>query len=467
MLLTAAFISGCGKGDAGKEAEEASVDAGGGEESADGTESDGKEADTDETTAADETDADAIEETVLQYMELISVEDYYGDHSLYDVYAPIGNSVEDGFAFYSDHGLTYSASAYNFGSTAFLQSFVEDSIGYTLEDWQEDSEYSEIEVSGVMKNGGDIYQIITAKRADIYGTPYDVKTIYYMDVQEKGAGVLWSLEMSERRMDEETDLMIDELAECYQVDLEGIKAGGDWLAANEERIRQEAEDALPPKTVLWFNATYAPLTQSNSCDWKIVGGMDATEYNQEFERKMLSRDWNIDDRESALETVERLLENGHRAKCRECMEELEKMGLLKVDEDTFLQGLIDSGIEDNLIRYVIAYSLYQDGADAEYIAAWDLCRANQLYADFYICGYMTYEEAMDASLENSLKLQKMYSSWEEMIDSYMLGYQFWQNDPVISEYSPTMRRYQCYQELLAMEDGPYTLAWDMKLEKSW
>ncbi|MDD6203086.1 MAG: DUF1266 domain-containing protein [Lachnospiraceae bacterium] len=80
---------------------------------------------------------------------------------------------------------------------------------------------------------------------------------------------------------------------------------------------------------------------------------------------------------------------------------------------------------------------------------------------------LTYKEAMDASLANSLALQKMYSSWEEMMESYMLGYQFWKNDPCLTEDSPTMERYKIYEMLQKAEDGPYTIDWNMKLEKTW
>ena len=80
---------------------------------------------------------------------------------------------------------------------------------------------------------------------------------------------------------------------------------------------------------------------------------------------------------------------------------------------------------------------------------------------------MTYEEAMDASLENSLILQKMYSSWDDLVTSYLAGYQFWRSDPMLTDDSPTKERYQCYLDLLKMEDGPYTLDWNLELEKSW
>lgn len=237
--------------------------------------------------------------------------------------------------------------------------------------------------------------------------------------------------------------------------------------SENNHIVSDSDQYPLPDTVLWFNATYAPLTYSNGGDWRIVGGSELSDENETLTRFLLERDWNIEDRDSALETVERLRKEGHRKKCRECMDELEERGFLDLDEETFAQKLMESGIEENIYRYVIAYYMYQEGLDADSIAAWDLCRVNQLYADFYICGYMTYEEAMDASLENSLILQEMYPSWEEMMNFYMLGYQFWKNDPATTEDSPTMERYRYYEMLRQTENGPYSLEWDMKLEKSW
>lgn len=252
------------------------------------------------------------------------------------------------------------------------------------------------------------------------------------------------------------------IKEAETPDGEKTTTMADLISYQEQEENDQGEEPLPD-TVLWFNATYAPLTYSNSGDWRLLGGgMDS-----DMERYLLKRDWGIEDRESALETVESLKRNGHRAKCRECMEELEEMGILDCGEEEFLNKLMESGIRENFFRYVIAYSLYQEGVDAEYIAAWDLCRVNQLYASFYNSGYMTYEEAMDASLENSKTLQQMYTSWEAMVEAYMWGYQFWQNDPCLEEDSPTLKRYSYYEILHEMDDGPYTLDWDMELKKSW
>lgn len=232
--------------------------------------------------------------------------------------------------------------------------------------------------------------------------------------------------------------------------------------------KEESGNAEPlPDTILWFNATYAPLTYSNGWNWKLISGLEQTESNIELQKMLLYSSWGVRDRESALETVKWLKEEGHRESCRECMAALEQLGMLDLEEEEFMESFMEAGIEENAFRYVMAYYMHQEGLEPDYIAAWDLCRVNQMYADFYFCGYMTYEEAMDASLENSLLLQQMYPSWEEMVEAYMAGYQFWQSDPCLTDDSPTMERYRYYEMLLEKKDGPYTLDWNMELVKSW
>lgn len=471
MLLFMVTVNGCGNTDSAKQSTAIEDDAVGAKAKTDTKkEVENYPADSaEEIFETEENSSDPAEESFeFKYIELTEIEDYNNDKSMYQVYAPKGNTNANGFLYYYDHGLTFSASTHNIGFDESPAESLESWVAIWTDGWSDDPEYLDFEISEVLENGKDRYQIITAKRADIFRTPYEVNEIFYMNIQETGYGVLWNLHLSELGMDTETDSIIDELAACYDIDLDVIKPAGEWAVANEERLNRKHTAESLPETILWFNATYAPLTYSNKCDWEVVGGMEPSEYNKKFNQKMLSRDWGIEDADSAIETIENLKENGHRAKCRECMEKLEELGILdEKDEETFLQALLDSGIEDYFYRYVIAYLMHQNGLDADYIAAWDLCRVNQLYADFYLCGYMTYEEAMDASLENSSILQQMYSSWEDMVNAYLLGYQFWRSDPVMTDDSPTLQRYQCYLDLLEMENGPYTLDWNMELQKSW
>ena len=283
------------------------------------------------------------------------------------------------------------------------------------------------------------------------------------------------------RKDQEEETADEEASKEETLDeavSKGEASGGAAVSGREEPLTMmellgnmnEAPDTDPetfPDTVLWFNATYAPLTYSNGMDWRLVGGLTRTYYNENLTKVLLEQSWDVVDRETAIETVEWLREEGHRETYREYQEELEQLGMLDLDLDTFLETLVSVEMEGYLYRYVIVYSLYHDGMDEDAMAAWDLCRINQLCGDYYVCGYMTYEEAMDISLENSLVLQEKYSSWDELVGSYMLGYQFWKSDPCLTDDSPTLERYHYYEELLEMQDGPYSLDWGMELKKEW
>lgn len=247
------------------------------------------------------------------------------------------------------------------------------------------------------------------------------------------------------------------------------------LLQENGNVANSAQPPELPETVLWFNATYACLTYTNGWDWRWVGGQEPTEDNADRAKYLLYSSWDVLDRDSGLETVDNLLEGGHRAKCRECMDNLQEWGFMDLSEQRFAEELtkivtgertdIDLGNVPG--RYVVAYYMYHSGIEPEYIAAWDLCRVNQLYADYYLCGFMDYEEAMDASLENSLKLQKMYDSWDEMMSAYLMGYQFWQGDLEITDDSPTKERRSYYEMLKNSDDNPYELDWNMELKKSW
>lgn len=242
----------------------------------------------------------------------------------------------------------------------------------------------------------------------------------------------------------------------------------------ESRKKQQGEIEELPQTVLWFNATYAPLTYSNGWNWRLLGGLEPTEENRDLSRQLLVSSWSVRDRESALETTKSLLQNGHRKKCLDYTKQMEEWGILDLGEEEFVQQILEKDLGDEVGRYAVAYLMHQAKIEPEFITAWDLCRVNQLYADYYFCGYMTYEEAMDASLANSLNLQELYGSWEEMVEAYLLGYQFWQGEPILNvsgyDYgydSPSQERRHYYEMLLELDDGPYTLDWNMELTKSW
>lgn len=102
----------------------------------------------------------------LQYMEKVMIEDYYGDMGEYEMYAPIGSDNEEGYLSYIDHGLMFSAMVYNYGSEDFIYEGLNMSIGFQKEDWENDSNYSDVQVGKVIKNGDDRYVFFSAKGED-------------------------------------------------------------------------------------------------------------------------------------------------------------------------------------------------------------------------------------------------------------------------------------------------------------
>lgn len=271
-------------------------------------------------------------EAAFTYLEPVMIEDTYGDMAEYEIYAPKDSSNEDGLLFYSGHGLTFSAHVSDYSNTEVpMEEWLEYVVHLETDMWEEQpSEYMDVKIEEIVEAGEDLYQIVSAEREDVFGIPFEIEHLFYMSMKKESLCVQLHLVLNGNSTDSETELIIDELAQCYGFQPEEIKPNGNREEADEERIRAQQEKDSLPETVLWFNATYAPLTQSNKSfgtNWKLVGGMKASEDNAAFCRQTLENSWEITDAASALETVESLKVKGHREKFRQCMEDLSESAL--------------------------------------------------------------------------------------------------------------------------------------------
>ena len=79
---------------------------------------------------------------------------------------------------------------------------------------------------------------------------------------------------------------------------------------------------------------------------------------------------------------------------------------------------------------------------------------------YYIAGYYTIEETLDKSLETAKTIQTKISSWDEFVESYLAGDASW------SGTDASDRRY-IYEQLKTSAFNPFSLDWNMPLEKSW
>ena len=123
-------------------------------------------------------------------------------------------------------------------------------------------------------------------------------------------------------------------------------------------------------------------------------------------------------------------------------------------------------VKDNFIvndeeaqEMVDSYPLFAEYGETA-IDGWDYCRALNLLSFYYLAGYYTEQEALDKSLEIAKTVQEKFGSWDELVDSYLRGYQYWAKE------SSDERR-GIYEDLKSREDNPYAVDFKTPLEKTW
>lgn len=173
----------------------------------------------------------------------------------------------------------------------------------------------------------------------------------------------------------------------------------------------------------WVLATYAMWSEYYSeGDWQYIAGSSDKEECASDMREMLSRDWEIDDREDLLDTITYLT-------------------ALYVDDENVDQEDIETG-------------------------AWDLCRANQILGMAFVAGIIDRDEMMGLSLMVGSIMQCYYPSWMHLYSSYINGYKQWrlEDDEEDEEALEAVEaREQICRKLLIMPGGPCSIPWDLEL----
>lgn len=182
----------------------------------------------------------------LQYMQKYMLEDIYGDGSSYEVYAPDGSENSDGFLSYFGHGISFFAAVYSGGDENLPYEMLNESLKSQKADWGNNEEYSDVQLGKVVKNGADRYVTASVKSKDLYGTAYEKRMLFYLDVPKTGVGVLWQLEIAEVSVDEQTEKILAQMGQCYGTRLENLMPSGEWAKA--DAVRQvEEQDIYEPE----------------------------------------------------------------------------------------------------------------------------------------------------------------------------------------------------------------------------
>ncbi len=224
---------------------------------------------------------------------------------------------------------------------------------------------------------------------------------------------------------------------------------------------QDATTVELSDTVRWFNASYAVLTELNGWDYNRFAGLPANNDSMTLEKQLLEQSWSVTDRATADETLDWILTEGHRVGFVDDMKYFEECGIKETAADQRAAFLLENFdmTEEAAQCYANSYERYEQyGENA--IAGWDYCRALSLMGFYYLAGYYTEQEALDKSLEIAQTMQPLFTSWDELMDSYLCGYEYW------SEESSEDRR-AIYEDIKSRDDSPYQIDYKMTLEKTW
>ncbi len=134
-------------------------------------------------------------------------------------------------------------------------------------------------------------------------------------------------------------------------------------------------------------------------------------------RETLAGTWSIPDRETLLETVGEILENGNQKDFLEAANEVKTLSDSELARRTEKLDQVD--------RYMWPWTkaLWKKW-DKTGIRSWDLCRAASLVEWGYTAGYVSYGEAMELLAAAGEELEEKFDSWDQVYENFLEGY-YW------------------------------------------
>ena len=230
----------------------------------------------------------------------------------------------------------------------------------------------------------------------------------------------------------------------------------DGLAEKMEQVlfrewSRFTEKKKVPDTVRWFMACSAPYHISFGEDPDLFGGQFSTPEVAAEMRKALYESWQINNPDQLLAMLSNLFEGRAQASYQEEMREMQS------DSET-------EDADDDRTQLILRI---KEDCGNKGIWAWDLCRLMLLCELGRLVGYLPHEKALDWCLKAATKMQDLYSSWDDMMNSYLLGYCFWSGEDLEDEGSEAYCRSSIYAELKKSRNNPYRLNWKLPLRCEW
>lgn len=218
-------------------------------------------------------------------------------------------------------------------------------------------------------------------------------------------------------------------------------------------------------TLQWLNTAGSILLAVNKEDFRYMGGMytpgsEKSSRKLESIKTMLWDYWEIDGHESAMETMTHLVSTGMRSRYWRDMVLLETVFSQYSEQELIEEARKhnpNANAESLLPKTLMAYRKYGENA----LLGWDVGRAAYIIQCCYFAGYVSMEEVLEIGVEAGKLAQECFDNWDQLMESYLLGGQYWQEEDANEPNSMTDGRRKLYEKLRtgtgAYEVNPYQM----------
>lgn len=192
----------------------------------------------------------------------------------------------------------------------------------------------------------------------------------------------------------------------------------------------------------WGRAMGAVLITINDGSPYYFGGYDTTDANAKAAQGILKSSWNISNRRQLLKQINMLYNTGSRADYKREAHDLNKMS--KAQRKKALKQ-----VSGDLKTHYDNLQYIWDTWGNKGLLAWDLCRISHLAQWGYIAGYINLDEAQALLEPAALRLQKKFTSWDDVVTNWLDGYAYASSIPIRSvEKTDYTNRKDVYEKLV-------------------
>jgi hypothetical protein len=191
-------------------------------------------------------------------------------------------------------------------------------------------------------------------------------------------------------------------------------------AHSEEEMPVPKEIVVEPGTPkAWALLACSVLFERNGYRHDTLGAGPATKENVVKVRKLLDEWWEVKSAKDLASTLTWLDKEGHRADFEKFGRQLGKLSARELEKK--LDAAKDD--DDRASMKFAAENWPRTGKKS--ILGWDLGRYVGLCRWGYAAGYLTEDEAWQRIMPVAERLQKTFTSWEDLAENFCLGREFW------------------------------------------